>query len=73
MRKRADALNAVIHSRNLYVVFPELNRRVIDARVLPIPHAVGKRIFLRDLHNETDIPLEKDTVLYDGYGAEVLE
>ena len=63
--KRADTLNAVVHSRNLYMDTPEGKRRVIDAHVLPCGS-----LAVRDLYTAKAVPATGKT-FSDGYGNSV--
>lgn len=67
---RCNELNGIIHSRNLYVVTPNGNRRVIDAH-FEIRYGGEPELVVRDLFNEKLIPVEGNKFI-DGYGQEVI-
>jgi len=59
---RADELNAIIHSRNLYLN----GKRVIDARV-----DKWGSLVVADLHSNANWTVLQSTLLTDGNGTEV--
>jgi hypothetical protein len=64
-RKLADAVNGVIHSRNLY----SNGRRYINAHVVNI--AEGPFVSVEDLQNGSAKLFTNDGTFVDGYGQPV--
>jgi len=62
-RALIDEVNSVIHRRNLYAVFPEQNRRVIDCH-----RDASGSIVVRDLNDETRVHPVIGGAFSDGYG-----
>lgn len=64
-QKQADAINTLIHRRNLYIFVDGAARRVIDAHVQE-----DARVYVRDLYDENKTYCVEGQGFRDGYGIE---
>lgn len=65
LRAQANALNGVIHSRNLWICLPGEKRRVINCEVN------GEGLTVQDLYSGNNY-LVSGNKFEDGYGKEVI-